>query len=97
MPPCGDTTYLVYHGDIKCWKCDLTATMEVRIGEPPASWNDGYRYSSQYYCNAHLEEFKENEDIASKKSIERLRQQMLDSGMDEKQVGELITMTFGKK
>ncbi|PLR72253.1 hypothetical protein [Bacillus sp. UMB0728] len=97
MPPYEGTTYLTYHGDNKCWKCDSLATTEVRIGEPPASWNNGERYSSQFYCNTHFEEFKENEDIASKKSIERLRQQMLEAGMDEKQVNELITMTFGKK
>ncbi|MGD6876860.1 hypothetical protein [Bacillus infantis] len=75
----------------------MTATMEVRMGEPPASWNNGERYSSQYYCDTHFEEFKENEDITSKKSIERLRQQMLASGMDEKQVNDLITMTFNTK
>jgi hypothetical protein len=95
MPPYEGTTYLAYHGDNKCSKCELIATTEVRIGEPPASWNNGERYSSQYYCDTHLEEFKEKEDITSKKSIERLRQQMLDKGMDEKQVSELIILAFG--
>jgi len=90
----GDIRIKDNHKNKKCFKCKLTATKEIEIGEAPASWNDGNMSRFEYYCDEHFEEWNNKRKQITPEKMERMIDGLMQTGMNEKEARKFIMNHF---